>query len=166
VDPLIAGRAIVGFLGGIRATVFFVLLLLALIGAKFWQHKAHSTEQAFDAYRDKVIAATAKAAESARRAEKSQREAFAAIAEKHEKDKADAKRKADKLAADLRAGRERLRNHWTCPAGEAGAAGGAAGADEAARLREESASRIIGSAAEADAWIKRLQEILEAERKP
>jgi hypothetical protein len=35
---------IVDLLGGIRATVFFVLLLLAIAGAKFWQHKAHSWE--------------------------------------------------------------------------------------------------------------------------
>jgi len=39
-DPILIGRAIVAFLGGIRATVFFVLLLLAIAGGKFWQHKA------------------------------------------------------------------------------------------------------------------------------
>jgi hypothetical protein len=157
-------RAIVGFLGGVRATIFCLLFLLMLAGAKFWQHKAQDTQAAFDAYRAKVMAATAKAAEDAHKAEKAEREAFAAIAVQHEKEKADADAKARKLAADLRAGRERLRQHWTCPPGEAGATGGAPGADEDARLREESAGRIVGAAAEADAWIRALQDILRAER--
>jgi hypothetical protein len=44
VSALLILRNIVAFLGGIRASVFFVLLLLAIAGGKWWQHKAHVWE--------------------------------------------------------------------------------------------------------------------------
>lgn len=41
----------VDLLGGIRATVFFVLLLLAIAGGKWWQHKAQGLRIQLDTER-------------------------------------------------------------------------------------------------------------------
>ncbi len=103
-----------------------------------------------------------KASEKARAAEHAQAEQFQAIAQQYEQDKISAEANSKQLAADLRAERVRLRPEWACRVPET--ATGAGQRDAGAALRAESASRIIGSAAEADAQIRQLQAILRAER--
>jgi hypothetical protein len=130
-------------------------------------HAGRAEVQArFDAYKGQVIGATAIARQRAEIKEAQDRTAFALIAKQYQEDVSHAKADARQLAADLHAGRQRLQQRWTCPAGVPGAAAGAAGIDEAAADRAESAGRIVGAADEADAQIRALQDILRAERKP
>lgn len=91
---------------------------------------------------------------------------FAEIAKKYEQDKLDAKAKSDAVIAGLRAGTIKLRKQWQGCSVPTKAADGSSGVDEDARLREESAGRIIGNAAEADSWIQRLQEVITQLQKP
>ncbi len=76
----------------------------------------------------------------------------------------DAQDEADKakrdLAAALRAGTERLRDEWACPAtgsGEGGAPGAASRQDANAGLRATGAADLIAAGDEADNWITWLQ---------
>lgn len=84
----------------------------------------------------------------------------------------DAKAKSDAVAAELRAGTLQLRQWWQSPtvgcvadaAVPSQAAPDPHGAAEGAELRIASAGRIVGSGAEADAWIRSLQSELVATR--
>ena len=118
------------------------------------QHQAESRASQLDA--------NLKASEAARKAEQAQADKFQAIAQQYEQDKTDAEDRASKLAADLRAERVRLRPEWRCEVPASATSSGQRDAGTA--LRAESASRIIGNAAEADAQIRQLQAILRAER--
>jgi hypothetical protein len=92
---------------------------------------------------------------------------LARIAEQHEQDKRDAEAAYERDVAGLRAGNLRLQNRWRgceATARVSGAAAGSAEPDAAARDREESAARIVRAAREADDWIKRLQDVIRAER--
>src|SRR5690349_21771354 len=117
------------------------------------QHQAESRAAQLDV--------ALKASEKARAAEHAQTEQFQAIAQQYEQDKLHAEADSKRLAADLRAERVRLRPEWRCVPEATTSAGQR---DAGAALRAESASRIIGNAAEADAQIRQLQAILRAER--
>ena len=139
-----------------------VWLVLAVIAAiLFYGHLRYNAGQAsvqgkFDAYKTEVQKAVAiRLAENAAK-EAEDRKVFAEIAKQHVEDIENARLKAERVAADLRAGNIKLRKHWRgCPAPQAAA--NPEGTDEDSRLREESAGRIIGNAAEADGWITALQ---------
>ena len=84
----------------------------------------------------------------------------------------DARDEADRakrdLAAALRRGTTRLQDHWACGvpgAAEGGAPAAAGRQDAGARLRQESAVRIVGAGDEADRWIAWLQAELTSTRK-
>jgi hypothetical protein len=68
----------------------------------------------------------------------------------------------DRLLADLRADNVRLRKRWnSCAAGRvAQDADAGRELDEAARLRDESAGRIVRAAAECDAQVRGLQGVV------
>ena len=92
--------------------------------------------------------------------------AFAAIDAKHIEDGKNAKHDQDLLVAGLLNGTVRLRDQWaTCRATVDALAGtGAARPDAGADDRAASAGRIVRAARDADDTIRRLQEILRAER--
>lgn len=97
--------------------------------------------------------------------ERERADRFDAIAQQYEQDKTDAQGRADKLAADLRAERVRLRATWRCPAaGVPGASARAGQPDAAADDRAASAGRIVRAARDADDQIRGLQAVLRAER--
>jgi Skp family chaperone for outer membrane proteins len=143
------------------------LAMLAVTAVMFAMHfrgaaavsadRQHQAEQ-----RAAQLDANLKASEAARAEEQAQADRFQAIAQQYEQDKTDAEARATRLAADLRAERVRLRPEWACRVPEASTSAGQR--DAGAALRAESASRIIGNAAEADAQIRALQAILKAER--
>jgi hypothetical protein len=92
--------------------------------------------------------------------------AFAAIDAKHIEDGKNAKHDQDLLVAGIRDGTVRLRDEWaTCRATVDALAGtGATRPDAGADDRAASAGRIVRAARDADDTIRRLQDILRAER--
>ncbi|MFT3805419.1 lysis system i-spanin subunit Rz [Arenimonas sp.] len=167
---------------GIAAVPGWAWVALAIAGALLASHLwygstrydagAASRQQEIDALQtrfDDYVAADRAAAEAAKlaaqTAEQAQRDVFASLDAKHQKDLDDAKRKADAVVAGLRAGNLRLRNEWRgCQANagrnlsETPASPGVA--DDATQLREASAGRIIRAGADADAQITGLQSAL------
>lgn len=150
------------FLKRVPRQVWIGLAIVAAIW--FYGHLRYNAGQAsvqgkFDAYKQEVKKAVTKQIAQNAEKEAQDRAVFAQIAAQHIEDIENAKAKADRIAADLRAGNIKLRNHWrSCPAPQAAAS--PQGIDESARLREESAGRIIGNAAEADIWIRALQDVI------
>lgn len=109
------------------------------------------------------------ASERARLAERARVDGLAAIAEQSEVRIREIQSKADALAAGLRAGNVRLRQHWqgaiaTCDLSRDTAA--ALAAEREAELREQGAADLVRLAAEADAQVRALQEAYEAMRRP
>lgn len=110
-----------------------------------------------------VATARAQSSEAARVEEQTRAQAINSVAKAYERGKRDAQAKGDRVAADLRAGNERLRSMWQgCAArpaasGVSEAAAVAGEPDAGADLRAASAGRIVGAAASADAWIIALQ---------
>ena len=100
--------------------------------------------------------------------ERRKAEALTAIAEQYEQDKATNDRKQSDLVASLRAGNERLHQRWQAALATGDLSrtvASAAESDAAARDREESAARAVRAAADADAQIRGLQEVIRADRK-
>ena len=92
---------------------------------------------------------------------------LAGIDKQHQQDLADARTEQEAVANELRTGISRLRDHWQgcqATARVSGAAASAALADANARLREASTGRVVGAGKEADDWIKRLQDVVRADR--
>ncbi|NID14368.1 lysis system i-spanin subunit Rz [Luteibacter yeojuensis] len=106
------------------------------------------------------------AADAALERERKQAADFAATAQQYEKDKADAKATSDRVVADLRSGALRLRDRWATQvlAGQAAVAAGSGQPDAGADDRAASAGRIVRAAAQCDAQVRGLQDILKAER--
>jgi Sec-independent protein translocase protein TatA len=126
----------------------------ALAVSRDLQHQAQSRAAQLDA--------DLKASEKARADEHAKAEQFQAIAQQYEQDKNDAQGRADKLAADLRAERVRLRPEWRCDVPQAPIRSGKP--DAAADDRAASAARVVRAAADADDQIRALQAILKVER--
>ena len=158
--------AMVALLGGWRATAFASLAVLA--GAfglyRTWQLD-HARAELSDAKAD-IAQQTAAAEAAARTSEQKISAATAAAAANYEKGKSDAQAVADGVVAALRADNLRLRQTWRCPATVSvpAAPAAAGGADAAADDRSESAGRIVRAAAECDAQVKALQELVLADR--
>jgi Bacteriophage lysis protein. len=98
--------------------------------------------------------------------ERAQAVQFDETAKKFEQDKANAKATSDRVVADLRSGNLRLQQRWATQvlASQAATAAGPGGADAGADDRAESAGRIVRAAAECDAQVRGLQDILTKER--
>ena len=153
------------FLAWVRKVPLWVWAALAIvIGVWCYGNNRYNDGQAsvqgeFDAYKKVVQEAVQRQRASNLAKEAADRAAFKQIAEQHAKDIKDAKAKADRIAADLRAGNIKLRKQWRgCAAPQATT--NPEGTDEDSRLREESAGRIIGNATEADSWIRALQDVV------
>lgn len=96
----------------------------------------------------------------ARATERRQRDELDGVAAIYEQRMTDARKTADRVAADLRAGTERLREHWQgclATADLSGAASSAAGIDDGAELRRQGAGDLVSVAAECDAQVTGLQ---------
>lgn len=100
--------------------------------------------------------------------ERRKAKALTDIAEQYEQDKATNDRKQSDLVASLRAGNERLHQRWQAALATGDLSrtvASAAESDAATRDREESAARAVRAAADADAQIRGLQEVIRADRK-
>lgn len=169
-------NAIILALGGIRATVFAALATAFLLTAGLQTWRLGNAQDAYSDYRDKVVAATAKAAQAAATAREKAKEAVieyqskSAEAERnYQAGRESAIHAQDTIAADLRSGNQRLQQQWRgCESsrvreGQA-IAGTASGSDAEAEARAGGASALIGSADQADAVITWLQSELIATR--
>jgi hypothetical protein len=145
--------------------------VVLLVGAYRWAYHrgAESVQSEWDAERaQNKLAADAQKAEAAAK-EAKDAAAFAMIADNLRKQNETDKRDADRTIADLRAGRERLRDKFTCPRTVPGAAASAGRSDEASEggLSGQDAEFLVRFASEADTVANRLtacQSILQAER--
>lgn len=92
--------------------------------------------------------------------------AQAAVSDAYEKGKQDAQAESERIVADLRAGTLQLRQRWQgCESARATVFAAPAGQFDAGTAdREESASRIVRAAIEADEQIRGLQRLLIQER--
>lgn len=169
-------NAIILALGGARATLFAALATAFLLVAGVQTWRLGNTQDAYAAYRDKVVAATAKAAQAAATAREKAQEAVieyqskSAEAERNYQAGREAAIHAQtNLVSDLRNGNQRLQQQWRgCESnrvreGQA-IAGTASGSDAEADLRAEGTGYLVGSADYADGWIVWLQSELTATR--
>lgn len=160
---------LIALLGGIRATVFAALALLALtvVGVQSWRL---DTAQRDLARQDvKTLQADVRAARAVRAEDRTRAEAVNHISAAYEKGKTDAQAAGDRVTADLRAGAVRLSRLWRgCEARAAGLsapAGDPGEPDATDGLRYASAGRIVGLVAACQAQRDALIDVLEAERK-
>ena len=165
--------AVIALLGGVRATVFAGIALLALLLAGVQAWRLDSAQDAIagmslQAAKDQaaLAAAQVEASEAARQQEQDQAQAANQVAAAYEKGKDDAKAAGDLVAADLRAGVSRLQDRWRgCEARRVpGTADTASEPDASAIDRNESAGRIVGAAEQCDAQVIGLQQFILSER--
>lgn len=165
--------AIIALLGGIRATVFAGIALLALLLAGVQTWRLDSAQDSLAGFALKasedqaaIAAAQVEASESARLDEQNMARAANAAAAAYEQGKADAEQAAADVVAGLRAGNLRLRDQWQgCKArGVSSVAGTASEPDAAGDGRAESAGRIVRAADECAAQVTGLQQFILSER--
>lgn len=169
-------NAIILALGGVRATVFAALATAFLLVAGVQTWRLGNAQDAYSAYRDKVVAATARAAQAAATARE---KAQAAVIEYQSKS-AEAERNyqagresaihaQQTIVDDLRNDRIRLRGEWAAcmskrvPAGEAASAT-ASGSDGEAAVPAEAFGRVLRIGADSDNQVQWLQSELIATR--
>lgn len=147
-----------------------LLALVALVGALGYElghdHASTAARAAMSEHQAAALEAAANHTAAVHQLEQDLAAAQAAVSEAYEKGKRDADSTAAAVVADLRAGNLRLRRHWEgCEAVRlSDAAASAAELDAAARDREESAGRIVRAAAQCDAQVRGLQDLLILER--
>lgn len=147
------------------------LLAVAAIagGVGYWQGGKHAKTAAELAMAEHLAAdrkAESDHKDKVRQLEQDLATAQADVSEAYEKGKKDAETTGAAVTADLRAGNLRLQHRWAgCETQRLADAAAVAGElDAAARDREESAGRIVRAAAECDAQVRGLQELLILER--
>ena len=158
-------------MNAIYGYIVAALLVVAAIagGVGYWQGGKHAATAAELAMAEHLAAdrkAESDHKDKIRQLEQDLATAQAGVSEAYEKGKGDAEATGAAVTAGLRAGNLRLQQRWagcekqrlsdaTAPAGEP---------DAAAGDREESAGRIVRAAAQCDAQVRGLQELLILER--
>ena len=156
----------------ILALILAVILGLGGAGAAGYRKGVVDAERAAQITMDKHLAedrASERAAEQeANRYKDALATAQNAVSAAYEKGKNDAEAAAKRTIADLRNGTVVMRERWTACKASADLPATAAGPSEpdaATADREQSAVRIVQAAAQCDAQVKGLQELLRLERK-
>lgn len=169
-------NAIILALGGVRSTIFCGLAIVFLLVAGVQSWRLGATQDAYATYRDKVVAATAKAAQAAATAREKALEAREAYLWKsgeaenaYQAGRESAINAQSVLVDDLRHERVRLQQQWRgCESSRVRegqpVAGAAQGSDADADLRAKGASYLIGNADQADVTIQWFQAELLATR--
>lgn len=169
-------NAIILALGGIRATIFAALATAFLLAAGVQTWRLGNAQDAYSEYQDKVVTATAKAAQAAATAREKAQEAVIEYQSKSAEAEGNyiagresAIHAQTTLVSDLRNGNQRLQQQWRgCESdrvreGQA-FAGTASEPDADADLRAEGTGYLVGNADYADGWIVWLQSELIATR--
>lgn len=158
---------IVKMLGGVRATVFAGLLLIA---GGFGVVQSVRLERA----QDKIASMETKALKdeltytrALLETERAHADDIAAIDRKYAKEEAHAEEVADKLRDDVRTGALRLRDKFSCPAPGPGigTAPGTGGGTEGSVLSGEDQEFLVRIGLEADAAVRERNELLEIAKK-
>ena len=169
-------NAIILALGGIRATVFAALAIVFLLVAGVQTWRLGNTQDAYAAYRDKVVAATAKASQAAATAREKALEAREAYLWKsgeaenaYQAGRESAINYQEAVVSDLRSGNLRLRNEWqSCMRRPVPASGTiaepASGSDEGTSVPAEAFGRVLRVGSDADNQVQWLQSELIATR--
>lgn len=169
-------NAIILALGGIRAACFAALATVFLLVAGVQTWRLGNAQDAYAAYQDKVVAATAKASQAAATAREKAQQAVieyqskSAEAERNYNAGREAAINAQStLVDDLRHDRIRLQQQWRgCESNRVRegqtVAGTASGPDAEADARSSGAASLIGSADQADLTIEWFQSELIATR--
>ena len=144
------------------------LVLLAVIVVPSCRFGYNKGAAAGNARADKMQAdyndAALYAERTARATEQAHAAALDAVATQYEQDKTDAQATHDRVVADLRRGAVKLQNHWTCPdVSKVAASPGQP--DDGADLRQSGAAALIAAADAADAQVRALQAVTQADRK-
>lgn len=169
-------NAIILALGGVRSTILcgLAIVLLLVAGVQTW--RLGNAQDAYDDYRDKVVAATAKAAAAAAMAREKALEAREAYLWKsgeaenaYQAGRDSAIQAQQTVVADLNADRIRLRGEWAAcmskrvPSGSA-IASPAIGSDGPADVPAEAFGRVLRVGSDADNQVQWLQSELIATR--
>lgn len=147
-----------------------LLVVVAIVGGVgYWQGGKHAATAAELAMVEHLAAdrkAESDHKDKVRQLEQALATAQAGVSEAYEKGKEDAEATGTAVTADLRAGNLRLHRRWTgCEAQRlSDAAAFASELDATAGNREKSAGRIVRAAAQCDAQVRGLQELLILER--
>lgn len=169
-------NAIILALGGVRATVFAALATAFLLVAGVQTWRLGNTQDAYASYQDKVVAATAKAAQAAATAREKSLEAREAYLWKsgdaenaYKAGRESAINYQNTVVADLRSGNLRLRNEWASCMSQRVPAGSAtgpttSGSDEQTSVPAEAFGRVFRIGADADNQVRWLQSELMATR--
>lgn len=142
------------------------LIACAIVALVVWsvqQVRVLDAREELAVVRAELAAGRAEAEAAARQTERRLREAADEIAAQYEEEMKRAGEKHAAVVADLERGAVRLRAHWQgCQATAAlsAAAESAARADEASRLREQAAARIVRLGSECDAHVRGLQSVI------
>jgi hypothetical protein len=148
---------------GLREYLIAGLALACLLLGVGWyaERAGHAVTRAtFAAEKDK---AAREFAQAARAKEQAHAQAIAEIDAKHQRELTDAQAKGERVAAELRSGALRLRREWAgCETDKrvSEASASARSADDLARLRSEGAANLIRYAAQCDARIRALQDVV------
>lgn len=150
------------------------LLALALAFGAGWYvghapgaAKAAKAERALALQQRDAAQRVALAEQMAREAEHRHAADMARIGKEHQEALTHAQTAADRLVRDLRAGTVRLQERWRgCAADLSRIAGTAGQPDDGADDRSQSAGRIVRAAAECDAQVIGLQNVIRADRNP
>ena len=155
----------------ILALILAAILGLAGAGAAGYHKGAANAELKAQVAMDAHLAADIKAEQAAREEATLRKdkliEAQNAVSAAYEKGKNDAEAAAKRTIADLRNGTVVMRERWTACKASADLSAAAAGPSEpdaTAADREQSAVRIVQAAAQCDAQVKGLQNLLTLER--
>ena len=160
--PILSGAW--AFLRGLPWQLWAGLALLALglfYGHLRYQAGQRDVQAKFDQYRAVLMQKTEAAKIAAKRAEATQKAAIDAAMTEYRKGLDDAKAKGAGVTAGIKSGSIGLREHWQgCPERVPGTPASPEGRDEGASLRAESAGRIVGTGATADAQVIALQALI------
>jgi hypothetical protein len=152
-----------------------IALLLALAGGSWCLHHRWFSD-GYQAKAAEVAKQDAKAKADADKRETAMRDAYNALANRYEQDKADAQATHDRDVAALHAGTLKLQDRWTCPGVPSPSIASRerdAAATQALADRTAAAIEIVSIGydadkreADLDAQVKALQGILQADRNP
>lgn len=169
-------NAIILALGGVRASIFAGVALLLLLAAGVQTWRLGNTQDAYAAYQDKVVAATAKAAQAAAMAREKALEAREAYLWKsgeaenaYQAGRDSAIQAQQTVVADLNSDRIRLRGEWSAcmskrVSADSAIASPASGSDGPADVPAEAFGRVLRVGADADNAVRWYQAELIATR--
>jgi hypothetical protein len=158
----------------IRVYLAIALAASLLLGGWYLHHRWY--DAGYQAKSAEVATQDAKAKAAADKRETAMRDAYNALANRYEKDKADAQAIHDRDVAALHAGTLKLQDRWTCPGVSAAAARSReldAAATQALADRTAAAIEIVSIGIDADkreadlgAQVTALQGVVRADREP